>query len=154
MKQWIDIVEGATHNLVSFAEYGEHASLLEGHVVSFMTFLENLNWTCELGRTRAAFVSPDHKKVIKVPLCDEGILGNNMEARAFQRHNSAPDTYIPIAACRIFYADADIGVPMLMMRYVKPVSASEYKDLPAWASMVDGFQVGRDHKNNLVAYDL
>lgn len=146
------MAEKAQPSFISFPEYGVHTPSMESHVAQFMKFLHDRNWVCEMGRTRAAFISPDRRKVIKVPLCDEGILGNNVEARAFIRHNSTPDTYIPIAACRIFYADSDIGIPMLMMRYVQPVS--DFKDLPPWASMVDGYQVGYDHKNNLVAYDL
>mgnify|MGYP003344102627 CR=1 FL=1 len=41
-------------------------------------------------------------------------------------------------------------IPILVMEYVKQLP---YKDQPDWAAMIDGGQVGKNKKGNIVAFD-
>jgi len=145
MREWIQLVES---DLVHFPEYPPEVAQ---HVERFITQLEERGYEPHVGGTRVAMISPDRRHVVKIPLCDQGMTANNREQAHFSRRNSG-DEIIPLAACRLFFADREIGVPMLMMRYVKPINRN--RKLPPWVGMVDCQQVGHDHTGRLVAYDL
>jgi hypothetical protein len=135
----------------SFVSFPEYPKIVEEHVLVFIKSLEKMGYTRKLGRNRVAMISPDNRTVIKIPISDRGMIDNSREAKAFKMYQNG-NGLVPMAACRIFYANKEIGVPMLMMRFVKEIP--RLTNAPYWVNFVDGQQVGYDHKNNLVAYDL
>jgi hypothetical protein len=152
MRYLINLIEDRDDDVLKWINFPEYPPEVENHVREFVEKLLKLGYMPDSGTKRIAMISPDKKTVIKVPKCDRGIADNGRERRAYNEFRLR-DGWIPMAACRIFYADEAVGVPMLMMRYVKPFYPKNEKR-PRWVDCVDCLQVGYDHKGNLVAYDL
>ncbi len=98
------------------------------------------NWL-GYGRNRAVFRRGDH--VFKVPINDCGVTDNSHEAYLSQRYGKT-EGYVPYAKCRMF------GL-ILVMEYVDHVGSTK---TPDWTWSVDGGQVGRNRKGELLAYDF
>jgi hypothetical protein len=92
------------------------------------------------GSKRAAYLSPDGKHVVKIPINPIGIMENFLE---FDRWRRALHPRERLAKCLLAFNN------LLIMEYVKPAAPSE---LPAWADDYDG-QVGFNIAGRLVAYD-
>lgn len=138
-------------NKIEF-HFPEYPSELRAHALSIFERLISLGYTPISGRSRVAMLHHRKRHVIKIPLNDIGILHNNREQRACWQ-GRREEQFIPIATCRIFYADRSIGLPLLMMEYLDTAIPSGFK-FPDWALSVDSLQVGIDHKRRVVAYDL
>lgn len=86
-----------------------------------------------------------NKTVIKVPLNVDGVIDNQMEARAYRHYGNKPTSLgIHLAPCRL------LENCCLLMPFVTLVKYT--KNLPEWVEMVEGDQVGL-YKGRLVAYD-
>lgn len=86
-----------------------------------------------------------NKMVVKVPLKADGVVDNQMEARAYKHYGNKPTSLgIHLAPCRLLTNGC------LLMPFVTIV---EYRvGMPEWVEMVEGDQVGL-YKGRLVAYD-
>lgn len=106
-----------------------------------------------LGRTRAVFDRGDGY-MVKVAMNGEGLMANRSEILTHEE----PDSYIPVAPCRMEtdYSVVPEGMEVLVMEKVdiKGASHLSYKEMPDWVGSVDCGQVGYDSKGRLVAYDL
>lgn len=134
---------------IDYQEYKEQEEM-ENHVRSIIDHYLAKGWSVSYGRHRAGLIHPNKKYVLKIPLNDNGIFDNVKEARYFRR-SKTDNNYFPMAACRVIYADKELGIPLLLMEYV---SQLEDKDIPSWANFIDSQQVGRNKKGDVVAYDL
>ena len=132
--------------------FPEYPSEVQVHARSVFERLLMIGYTPIGGRSRVAMVCPSKRHVIKIPINDMGILHNNREQRAC-RQGRISEQFIPIAPCRIFYADRSIGLPLLMMAFLDTTIKDGFK-FPDWAFSVDSLQVGYDRKRRLLAFDL
>lgn len=83
--------------------------------------------------------------VVKVPRKTDGVVDNQMEARAYKVYGRRPTSLgLLLAPCQL------LANHCLVMRYAKPVEYTE--KLPEWTDHVEGAQVGR-YNNKLVAFD-
>lgn len=95
------------------------------------------------GRTRAVFLLPGGRYVVKIPVDEMGYHDNWSEARQAKR-----DGWLykhQVARCRLMKNG------WLVMEYVKPATGEE---LPDWVGSVDCGQVGWTRDGRLVAYDF
>lgn len=90
------------------------------------------------GTKRAAYLSPDGKHVIKVPITHIGIMENFFESKRWKEGNRKM-----LAKCLLAFNN------LLIMEYVRPIDP---ETAPAWADEYDG-QVGFNTAGVLVAYD-
>lgn len=98
------------------------------------------------GRKRAVYLLPNGRNVIKIPLSEDGIHDNYMEA--FRYSNGRKEgMYVQYARCRL------LGV-LLIMEYVAPIDESPYNLGINWVYSVDSGQVGYTKQGKLVAYDF
>lgn len=133
--------------LISFPEYPD---CVQQHAIDFCAELSNRRFSPQWGQLRIAFIDPSRRFVIKVPRNDMGMTANAYEARAWRQYLADPRN-IPMAGCRIFYADPEVGVTMLAMRYIEQAPTTIN---PEWGTLVDCGQYGHDRFGRLVAYDL
>lgn len=96
------------------------------------------------GRHRITYLLPSGLNVLKVPINEAGRHANLCESTLFH-FKRAP---YPVARCAMLH-----GTGFLIMEYVEPVYRSQLTVVPAWADLVDCFQVGFTRKGKLVAYD-
>lgn len=96
------------------------------------------------GNTRIVY---KHKNfVIKIPINDDGLHDNFMEAKISKKYKREPDQNgISFARCK------QLVNGWLVMEFVD--TEVEIKDLPQWAFYIDCWQVGYTSKKKLVAYD-
>jgi hypothetical protein len=126
----------------------EYEKILKDHAMEIIKYFLNKNYPYSTGNYRMTFIGD--KYVFKVPKNDKGIWDNMREAKYYQ-HDRKND-FAPIAPCRIFYFNKEIGLPILVMEKVKPhTSGDEY---PRWSGQIDSRQIGTTRKGNVVAYDL
>lgn len=95
-----------------------------------------------VGRSRAVFLMPSGRWVLKVPISDEGYWHNQLEAT-----KSKTDDWLykwQKAKAKILKSG------LLVMEYVTHVPVGQQPD---WASYVDCGQVGLTHDGRIVAYD-
>lgn len=109
--------------------------------VDFINHLYDVGFEeIDSGSFRTAFVRGN--VVIKVPMSDEGLIDNMVEARGWKTYkHKATRNRIRLAPCRLLPNGA------LMMVKVEPTSEG-----PEWIKVVDGEQVGL-YKGRVVAYD-
>lgn len=142
----------SAHSKSSPFTLSDYPQAVTDHAVFVLNWLLAKGYEAEAGSKRIALIAPHRRTVIKIPRCDRGIADNHREVRAFRLHQQGRSD-VPIASCRLFYADPLVGLPLLMMRYVSQADLDP-KDLPPWSYTVDCFQIGFDRLNRLVAYDL
>lgn len=99
------------------------------------------------GRNRIVFIK-DEQWIVKVPKNEMGILNNQQEADRYKKFGKTKDI-IAYAECRIEHDTNDI--PLLIMEKISETIPD--KDMPEWASYVDGNQVGLNSKGEIVAFD-
>lgn len=98
-------------------------------------------WT---GNARATFDIGDNK-VLKIALGYQGEIENNQE---LSRIESDPDMFTR--------GHGDLsphGLPVLITEKVQPIEFDD-PDMPDWADMIDGRQIGRTSDGRIVAYDV
>ncbi len=95
------------------------------------------------GCFRVAFMRG--KVVVKVPLSEDGLIDNMVEARGWRTYKSKRTrNHLHLAPCRL--------LPNGCLMMVKVDADVDFDRLPAWADRVDGQQVGY-YKGRLVAFD-
>jgi hypothetical protein len=102
------------------------------------------------GRHRQGFLFPSGKFVLKVPINSRGSQANLEESQ--RCHSDYKDKG---AKCRLFYYK---GFPCLIMEKLENTFftcfyPTELLDAPGWVHTVDSYQVGRNRKGKLLAYD-
>ncbi len=107
----------------------------------------HLEHPSEIGRTRIVFLLDE--TVLKIPLTDEGLYANALEADHSRREGKTGS--IPIADCAIDW-HGDLSV--LRMERVDITPSLDGSPKPAWTGAVDCGQVGYDREGRLVAFDL
>jgi hypothetical protein len=153
MRNWIKMCEAIDPSELNFNEFGKYEDEITQHVAKVIDNFETKGYKLVTGRNRAILIDPNKRHVIKVPINGMGIRDNEYEYDMFKKYKSGREI-IPVATCKIFYADKTVGIPLLMMDYVKVINGYTLKDAPNWVSWIDCAQVGYDRKGNLVAYDL
>lgn len=134
--------------LISPQSFGSdpYGQIMADHVRELLTYFVERGYKGDFGRERYTFFRPSNPRIVyKVPLNLEGIRANTREAEAFKK-----DDHIKVARCRVVYPNKDIGIPVLAMEFVTPTT----DELPWWSDFVDCQQVGKNHRGNIVAYDL
>jgi len=92
------------------------------------------------GRHRVCFLSPNKNWVVKLARDFSGACANASERYAYSKKESRNI----LARCKLLNSD------ILVMEYVEYI---EYSELPSWAGNIDCYQVGRNRKGEIVAYD-
>lgn len=105
------------------------------------------------GRTRSVYLMDDGKRVVKVPVDEDGLDANYREANWSEK--TGKTGFIPIADAAIeTWRNADgTELDVLVMERVEEAFLP-YKDQPDWVGYVDCAQVGYDSEGRLVAFDL
>jgi hypothetical protein len=94
------------------------------------------------GSKRCAYVCPEKKHVIKIPVTEIGIMENFFEDKKF-KSGAYPGK---VARCML------VANNLVIMEYVEPVVLTKETVLPYWCKEFDN-QVGYNKKGQLVAYD-
>ena len=103
------------------------------------------------GRNRTVYRSPNGQWVVKLPIGVDGLEDNQREATLWK---TACRNHI--ARCRLLN-NRYLVMECIATIYDPDTSIREtirtWNDFPAWTCQVDCFQVGRNRKGHLVAYD-
>lgn len=127
---------------MNIADFGPGYEDLTDAANAFIQRYRDMGYREYEGRTRAVFVRPNGRFVVKIPLDNEGFYAISKESRW-----SHPE--IKVAKNRIL-EHPESGLIIQISEFVDPIDS----DYPSWAYAVDGQQVGRNKSGVIVAFDL
>lgn len=131
---------------------GKYDRILEKYAMEVVAYFYDKGFNADYGNSRIAFFDDNKKFVYKIPRNYDGITNNQREQRLFKLHIRG-EGWIPVARCKVFNPNPDIGLPILVMEKIEKSSLKGTK-IPDWVFFVDCQQVGYDKNGKLVAYDV